>query len=56
MEESTTVVNMAGDDERLCDVRLYNIIVVGLGFMFLFTAFQAGSMAEVCLSVYNYVF
>lgn len=34
------------DDDRLCDVRLYNIIVVGLGFMFLFTAFQAGSMVE----------
>ncbi|XP_071106126.1 UNC93-like protein MFSD11 [Haliotis cracherodii] len=29
-----------------CDVRLYNIIILGLAFMFIFTAFQTCSMVE----------
>ncbi|KAL5019175.1 hypothetical protein ScPMuIL_004897 [Solemya velum] len=29
-----------------CDVRLYNIIIVGMSFLLLFTAFQTGSMAQ----------
>ena len=29
------------------DVRFYNIIVLGISFMLIFTAFQTASMAEV---------
>ena len=29
------------------DVRLYNIVILGIAFMLLFTAFQTASMAEV---------
>lgn len=34
------------------DVRFYNIIVLGVAFMFIFTAFQTCSMAEVCETLY----
>jgi len=37
---------MAGDS---VDVRLYNIVMLGLSFMLIFTAFQTASMAEVIL-------
>jgi len=30
------------------DVRLYNVIVLGISFMMIFTAFQTASMSEVC--------
>lgn len=30
------------------DVKLYNIVLLGLSFMLLFTAFQTCSMVEVC--------
>ncbi|KAK7113337.1 UNC93-like protein MFSD11 isoform X2 [Littorina saxatilis] len=42
----------------VCDVRLYNIFVLGLAFMFIFTAFQTCSMAEkaVLTSAYNGTF
>lgn len=36
--------------ESLFDVRLYNIIILGVGFMLLFTAFQTASMAEVSVA------
>lgn len=32
--------------DSVFDVRLYNIIILGLGFLLLFTAFQTASMAE----------
>ena len=31
----------------LCDKKMFNIIVLGLGFMFIFTAFQTSTMIEV---------
>lgn len=30
------------------DIKLYNIVLLGLSFMLLFTAFQTCSMVEVC--------
>ncbi|KAL4239617.1 DUF895 domain membrane protein [Mactra antiquata] len=42
--DHVTAVKMAG--ESLFDIRLYNIIVLGLSFMLIFTAFQTASMAE----------
>ncbi|RUS80840.1 hypothetical protein EGW08_011395, partial [Elysia chlorotica] len=38
-----------------CDVRLYNIIVLGISFMLIFTAFQTCSMAEVDLYIQMYL-
>jgi len=36
--------------------RFYNIIILGLSFMLLFTAFQTGSMVEVSKSMFiNFV-
>ncbi|EDO32720.1 predicted protein [Nematostella vectensis] len=32
----------------LCDVRFWNVIVMGFSFMFVFTAFQTTSIIEVC--------
>ncbi|KAL8565105.1 hypothetical protein ACOMHN_005308 [Nucella lapillus] len=41
-----------------CDIKLYNIIVLGIAFMLIFTAFQTCSMAEkaVLQSAYNGTF
>lgn len=45
---------MAGES---VDVRLYNIVMLGLSFMLIFTAFQTASMAEVkiCYNLRNLV-
>ena len=51
--DQTGVANVqanAGGNSGCCqgrDWRLYNIIVLGFAFMFMFTAFQTSSMAEV---------